>query len=84
MSYRAPVRDLLFCLEHVAGLAPSTAEDLDRDTLQAVLEAKPVPALMPGPGSEDANGVPSPGSRGALGWARGVANRAFAETIPRA
>jgi hypothetical protein len=41
-----------------------------------------VPALLPARGSEDANGVPSPGSRGALGWARGVANRAFAETIP--
>jgi len=49
---------------------------------RAVLEAKPVPALLPGRGSADENGVPSPGSRGALGWARGVANRAFAETIP--
>jgi ubiquinol-cytochrome c reductase cytochrome b subunit len=49
---------------------------------RAVLEAKPVLALLPARGSEDANGVPSPGSRGALGWARGVANRAFAETVP--
>jgi ubiquinol-cytochrome c reductase cytochrome b subunit len=49
---------------------------------RAVLEAKPMAALLPGRGSEDANGVPSPGSRGALGWARGVANRAFAETVP--
>jgi quinol---cytochrome-c reductase cytochrome b subunit len=49
---------------------------------RAVLEAKPVQALLPGRGSADENGVPSPGSRGALGWARGVANRAFAETIP--
>ncbi len=49
---------------------------------RAVLEAKPVPALLPGGGSVDGNGVPSPGSRGALGWARGVANRAFAETVP--
>ena len=49
---------------------------------RAVLEAKPVPALLPGRGSVDENGVPSPGSRGALGWARGVANRAFAETVP--
>ncbi len=48
----------------------------------AVLEAKPIPALLPARHSEDANGVPSPGSRGALGWARSVANRAFAETIP--
>ena len=49
---------------------------------RAVLEAKPRSALLPPRGSQDANGVPSPGSRGALGWARGVANRAFAETIP--
>ncbi len=47
----------------------------------AVLEAKKAPALLPAPGSEDENGVPSPDSRGAMGWARGVANRAFAETI---
>jgi len=47
-----------------------------------VLEAKPVPALLPGPGSADANGIPAPSSRGLLGKARGVANRAFAETIP--
>jgi ubiquinol-cytochrome c reductase cytochrome b subunit len=49
---------------------------------KAVLEAKKVPALMPGPGSEDDNGVPPPSSRGVLGKARAVANRAFAETIP--
>jgi quinol---cytochrome-c reductase cytochrome b subunit len=49
---------------------------------RAVLEAKPVLALLPGRGSVDENSVPSPGSRGALGWARGVANRAFAETVP--
>jgi ubiquinol-cytochrome c reductase cytochrome b subunit len=48
----------------------------------AVLEAKPVPALLPGPGSEDDNGLPPPSSRGVLGKARAVANRAFAETIP--
>jgi len=48
---------------------------------RAVLEAKKVPALMPAPGSEDANGVPAPASRGALGWAKGLSNRAFAETI---
>jgi quinol---cytochrome-c reductase cytochrome b subunit len=48
----------------------------------AVLEAKKVIALMPGPGSEDDNGVPAPSARGALGKARAVANRAFAETIP--
>jgi len=49
---------------------------------RAVLEAKQVPALLPGPGSEDPNGVPPPSSRGVLGRARAIANRAFAETIP--
>jgi ubiquinol-cytochrome c reductase cytochrome b subunit len=49
---------------------------------RAVLEAKKVPALMPGPGAEDPNGVPAPSSRGMLGRARAFANRAFAETIP--
>ena len=48
---------------------------------RAVLEAKRVPELMPSPGSEDRNGVPSPRSLGTMGWARGVANRAFAETV---
>jgi ubiquinol-cytochrome c reductase cytochrome b subunit len=48
---------------------------------RAVLEAKKVPALLPAPGSEDEHGVPAPESRGGLGWARGVANRAFAETV---
>ena len=48
---------------------------------RAVLEAKKVPALLPAPGSEDENGVPAPASRGALGRARGIANRAFAETV---
>jgi ubiquinol-cytochrome c reductase cytochrome b subunit len=49
---------------------------------RAVLEAKPVPALLPAAGSEDGNGVPAPSARGVLGKARAVANRAFAETIP--
>jgi ubiquinol-cytochrome c reductase cytochrome b subunit len=49
---------------------------------RAVIEAKKVPALLPGPGSEDPNGVPPPSSRGVLGRARAIANRAFAETIP--
>ncbi len=48
---------------------------------RAVLEAKTVPALMPGPGSEDENGVPPPHSHGVLGRAKAIANRAFAETI---
>jgi ubiquinol-cytochrome c reductase cytochrome b subunit len=53
---------------------------VDEDS-RVVLEAKRPPELLPAPGSEDENGVPSPASRGAMGWARGVANRAFAETI---
>jgi ubiquinol-cytochrome c reductase cytochrome b subunit len=48
---------------------------------RAVLESKVVPALLPAPGSEDANGVPAPSGRGVLGKARARANRAFAETI---
>ena len=48
---------------------------------RAPLEAKKVPALMPAPGSEDENGVPAPQVHGALGRARAIANRAFAETI---
>jgi ubiquinol-cytochrome c reductase cytochrome b subunit len=48
---------------------------------RAVLEAKKVPALLPAPGAEDANGVPAPQARGVRGWARARANRAFAETI---
>ena len=49
---------------------------------RAVLEAKKVPALMPAPSSEDANGVPASTSPGVLGKFRAAANRAFAETIP--
>ena len=49
---------------------------------RAVLEAKPIPALLPGPSAKDPNGVPAPSSRGMLGKARAFANRAFAETIP--
>ena len=48
---------------------------------RAPLEAKKVPALMPAPGSEDENGVPAPQVHGALGRARAIANRAFAETV---
>ena len=48
---------------------------------RAPLEAKKVPALMPAPRSEDENGVPSPQVHGALGRARAIANRAFAETV---
>src|SRR5579862_3152903 len=48
---------------------------------RAILEAKKVPALMPAAGSEDENGVPAPQMSGALGRARAIANRAFAETV---
>jgi ubiquinol-cytochrome c reductase cytochrome b subunit len=48
---------------------------------RAVLESKKVPALLPAPGSEDANGIPAPSGRGVLGKARARANRAFTETI---
>ena len=59
---------------------------------QAVLEAKKVPALLPGLGDDDASwaartaqknrdGVPAPGTGGPLGRARAIANRAFADTI---
>ena len=48
---------------------------------RAVLEAKKVPALMPAPSSEDANGVPASTSPGVLGKFRAAANRAFAETV---
>ena len=48
---------------------------------RAPLEAKKVPALMPAPGSEDENGVPTPQARGLIGQTRAVSNRAFAETI---
>jgi ubiquinol-cytochrome c reductase cytochrome b subunit len=47
---------------------------------RAILEAKKVPALMPAAGSKDKNGVPAPQVSGALGRARAIANRAFAET----
>jgi len=48
---------------------------------RAPLEAKKVPALLPGAGSADENGVPAPQARGVVGRARTIANRAFAETI---
>jgi ubiquinol-cytochrome c reductase cytochrome b subunit len=48
---------------------------------RAVLEAKKVLPMLPAAGSEDENGIPAPSSRGVLGRARGIANRAFAESI---
>jgi ubiquinol-cytochrome c reductase cytochrome b subunit len=47
---------------------------------RAPLQDEKVPALMPGPGSHDGNGVPAPQTRGLTGRVRAIANRAFAET----
>ena len=49
---------------------------------RAVLEAKKTTPLMLPPGTQDTNGVPAPSSRGMIGRARALANRAFAESIP--
>jgi ubiquinol-cytochrome c reductase cytochrome b subunit len=51
------------------------------DEERAVVDSKQVPAVLPGPGQPDANGVLPPGASGVMGWARSVANRAFTETI---
>src|ERR1700728_3809588 len=48
---------------------------------RAKIASKKVPLALPGPGEPDANGVPAPASSGPMGWARGVANRAFTETV---
>jgi ubiquinol-cytochrome c reductase cytochrome b subunit len=47
---------------------------------RAVIESRHVFEALPAPAEVDENGVPAPASRGPLGWARGVANRAFTET----
>ncbi|HLH83888.1 MAG TPA: ubiquinol-cytochrome c reductase cytochrome b subunit [Trebonia sp.] len=51
------------------------------DEERGVVDSKKVPAALPAPNQPDENGVPAPGSRGVKGWARGVANRAFTETV---
>ncbi len=51
------------------------------DEERGVVDSKKVPAALPAPSQPDENGVPAPGSRGVRGWARGVANRAFTETV---
>jgi quinol---cytochrome-c reductase cytochrome b subunit len=48
---------------------------------RAVVDSKKEVAALPAAGVPDANGVPAPESHGVMGWARGVANRAFTETI---
>ena len=51
------------------------------DEERAILDSKKAVLALPAPGEPDANGVPSPDSRGVMGWARSVANRAFLETV---
>jgi ubiquinol-cytochrome c reductase cytochrome b subunit len=60
--------------EFVEDARPLTEEE------RAVVSSKHVPSALPGPGKLDPNGIPEPAARGPLGWARGVANRAFTET----
>jgi ubiquinol-cytochrome c reductase cytochrome b subunit len=48
---------------------------------RAKVDSKKVIPALPAPGQPDANGVPAPASRGLMGWARGVANQAFVETV---
>jgi len=48
---------------------------------RAVIESKQVYEALPAPDQADVNGVPAPASRGPLGAARAIANRAFTETI---
>jgi ubiquinol-cytochrome c reductase cytochrome b subunit len=48
---------------------------------RAVVDSKKVPLALPGPAKLDENGIPAPAARGPMGWARGVANRAFTETV---
>jgi ubiquinol-cytochrome c reductase cytochrome b subunit len=61
--------------EYIEVHRPLTEEE------RAIVESKKVPALMPAPGSVDKDGVPAPQVHGALGRARAIANRAFAETV---
>jgi ubiquinol-cytochrome c reductase cytochrome b subunit len=47
---------------------------------RAVIESKEVIEALPAADQADVNGVPAPASRGPLGAARAIANRAFTET----
>jgi ubiquinol-cytochrome c reductase cytochrome b subunit len=51
------------------------------DDERAIVGSKKLTPALPLPGQADENGVPAPGSGGLSGWARSVANRAFAETV---
>jgi len=59
--------------EFIEESRPLTAEE------RAVVESKHVFTPLPSVEQADDNGVPAPAARGPMGWARGVANRAFAE-----
>ena len=61
--------------EFIEEARPLTEEE------RAVVDSKKVVPALPAPGEPDANGVPAPASRGIMGWARGVANQAFVETV---
>jgi ubiquinol-cytochrome c reductase cytochrome b subunit len=61
--------------EFIEDSRPLTGEE------RAVVDSKKEVAALPAASVPDANGVPAPESHGVIGWARGVANRAFTETI---
>jgi ubiquinol-cytochrome c reductase cytochrome b subunit len=61
--------------EFIEEARPLTEEE------RGVVDSKKEVAALPAPGVPDANGVPAPDTHGVMGWARGVANRAFTETI---
>jgi ubiquinol-cytochrome c reductase cytochrome b subunit len=61
--------------EFVEESRPLTAEE------HAVVASKQVVKALPVVTEVDENGVPAPTSRGPIGWARTVANRAFLESI---
>jgi quinol---cytochrome-c reductase cytochrome b subunit len=61
--------------EFIEDARPLTAEE------RAVVDSKEEVAALPAAGVPDDNGVPAPDTSGVMGWARGVANRAFTETV---
>src|SRR6516165_8883021 len=61
--------------EFIEDARPLTEEE------RAVVDSKKEVAALPAAGVPDENGVPAPDTSGVMGWARGVANRAFTETI---
>jgi ubiquinol-cytochrome c reductase cytochrome b subunit len=61
--------------EFIEEARPLTEEE------RAVVDSKKEVAALPAAGVPDDNGVPAPDTHGVMGWARGVANRAFTETI---